>query len=98
MADATLIPYQKPQPHDMRPDMVIPDAIGHSDPRLWVPLSEHVAVRPLQFNVTLGQYTQVMRVTKAGMIAHATATQALYTRGYSRAAGIILSDWVAEEG
>ena len=26
-------------------------------------------VRPLQFNVTLGQYTHVMRVTKAGMIA-----------------------------
>ena len=56
----------------MRLDMVIHDAMGlspASDPRAWVPLSEHVAVRPLQFNVTQGQYTHVMRVTKAGMIA-----------------------------
>ncbi|MGZ5118425.1 MAG: cupin domain-containing protein, partial [Burkholderiales bacterium] len=63
------IAYQKPQPKYMRPDMVIPDAMGQNDPRLWVPLSNHVAVRPLQFNVTLGQYTHVLRVTKAGMIA-----------------------------
>lgn len=69
LSDPKLIPYQKQQPRDMRPDMVIADAIGKTDPRLWVPLSEHVAVRPLQFNVTLGQYTHVMRVTKAGMIA-----------------------------
>ena len=47
--DPRLIPYQKPQPRDMRPDMVILDGMGEDDPRVWVPLSEHVAVRPLQF-------------------------------------------------
>jgi 2,4'-dihydroxyacetophenone dioxygenase len=57
VTDPARIPYQKPQPRDMRPDMVIPDAMGQSDPRLWVPLSEHIAVRPLQFNVTIGQRT-----------------------------------------
>ena len=53
-------PYQKPQPQAMRPDIVIHDAMAlsaNSDSRLWVPLAEHVAVRPLQFNVTQGQYT-----------------------------------------
>ena|SRR6476661_1144314 len=44
-ADATLIPYQKPQPHDMRSDMVILNAVGHSDPRLWVPLLEPTKLR-----------------------------------------------------
>jgi hypothetical protein len=53
----------------MRPDLVIHDAMSQSDPRVWVPLSEHVFVRPLQFNVTVGQYTHILRVTKAGMIA-----------------------------
>ena len=63
------IPYQKPQPRDMRPDMVILDGMAQQDPRAWVPLSEHAFSRPLQFNVTLGQYTHVLRVTKAGVIA-----------------------------
>ena len=72
VTDPNRIPYQKSQPRDMRPDMVIHDVLGHSgqsDPRLWVPLTEHISVRPLQFNVTVGQYTHVMRVTKAGLIA-----------------------------
>ena len=65
----------------MRSDMVILNAMGHSDPRLWVPLSEHVAVHR---DVTLGQYTHVMRVTKAGMIArhrHLGAVQAWVFKG-----------------
>ena len=45
IADAARIPYQKPQPRDMPPDMVIPDAMSQSDPRVWVPLSEHVFAR-----------------------------------------------------
>ena len=49
LSDPARVAYQKPQPRDMRPDMVILDAMGESDPRVWVPLSEHVASRPLQF-------------------------------------------------
>src|SRR4051812_16532350 len=68
-ADLARLAYAKPQPRDMRPDMVIADGMGQDDPRVWVPLSGHVAARPLQFNVTAGQYTHVLRVTKAGLIA-----------------------------
>ena len=39
--DPQRIPYQKPQPYAMRPDMVILDAMGTADPRVWVPLAEH---------------------------------------------------------
>ena len=97
-SDPKWIPYQKPQPREMRPDMVIVDAMGNKDARLWVPLAEHVAVRPLQFNVTVGQYTHVMRVTKAGMIArhrHAGAVHAWVFKGRWH---YLEHDWVAEEG
>ena len=97
-SDSKWMPYQKPQPRSMRPDMVIADAMGSRDPRLWVPLSEHVHVRPLQFNVSIGQYTHVMRVTKAGMIArhrHAGAVHAWVFKGRWH---YLEHDWVAEEG
>ena len=92
------IPYQKPQPRDMRPDMVILDGMAQQDPRAWVPLSEHAFSRPLQFNVTLGQYTHVLRVTKAGVIArhrHAGGVHAWVFKGRWH---YLEHDWVAEEG
>ena len=82
----------------MRPDMVIPDAIGHTDARLWVPLAEHVAVRPLQFNVTSGQYTHVMRVTKAGMIARHRHSGGVHAWVFKGRWLYLEHDWVAEEG
>ena len=98
VTDPRLVPYQKPQPRDMRPDMVIPDAMGHTDPRLWVPLSEHVTVRPLQFNVTAGQYTHVMRVTKAGMIARHRHSGGVHAWVFKGRWLYLEHDWVAEEG
>ncbi|HTD91951.1 MAG TPA: 2,4'-dihydroxyacetophenone dioxygenase family protein [Burkholderiales bacterium] len=101
VTDPNRIPYQKSQPRDMRPDMVIHDVLGHSgqsDPRLWVPLTEHISVRPLQFNVTVGQYTHVMRVTKAGLIArhrHAGSVHAWVFKGRWH---YLEHDWIAEEG
>jgi quercetin dioxygenase-like cupin family protein len=92
------IPYQKPQPQNMRADMVIHDAFGREDPRLWVPLSEHVAVRPLQFNVTLGQYTHVMRVTKAGVIARHRHSGPVHAWVFKGRWHYLEHDWVAEEG
>jgi quercetin dioxygenase-like cupin family protein len=98
VADPERIPYQKPQPRDMRPDMVIPDAMGQSDPRIWVPLAEHVASRPLQFNVTLGQYTHVLRVTKAGVIARHRHSGAVHAWVFKGRWLYLEHDWVAEQG
>jgi 2,4'-dihydroxyacetophenone dioxygenase len=98
VTDPTRMPYQKPQPQYMRPDMVIRDGMGQNDPRLWVPLSQHVAVRPLQFNVTVGQYTHVMRVTKAGMIARHRHSGAVHAWVFKGRWLYLEHDWVAEEG
>ena len=97
-ADPNRVPYQKPQPRDMRPDMVIHDAMGQVDPRVWVPLAAHVAVRPLQFNVTQGQYTHGMRVTKAGMIARHRHSGGVHAWVFKGRWHYLEHDWVAEEG
>ncbi len=95
------VPYQKPQPRDMRADLVIHDAMAMSaasDPRVWVPLAPHVAVRPLQFNVTQGQYSHVMRVTKAGMIARHRHSGGVHAWVFKGRWQYLEHDWVAEEG
>ena len=66
--DTAAEPFQGSQPQDMRPDLVIPD-VWPGDEKLWVPLSDGVWSRPLHFNVTAGQYTHLMRVTRSGIIA-----------------------------
>ncbi|MBM3344483.1 MAG: cupin [Betaproteobacteria bacterium] len=99
--DAQRIPYQKPQPLHMRPDLVIHDAMAlsaHSDSRAWVPLAERVAVRPLQFNVTQGQYTHLMRVTKAGMIARHRHSGGVHAWVFKGRWHYLEHDWVAEQG
>lgn len=98
ITDPARVPYQKPQPYGMRADQVIHDAMGQSDTRVWVPLAEHVAVRPLQFNVTQGQYTHVMRVTKAGMIARHRHSGGVHAWVFKGRWLYLEHDWVAEEG
>jgi len=98
VTDPARIPYQKPQPRDMRPDMMIADGMGQSDPRLWIPLAEHIAVRPLQFNVSIGQYTHVLRVTKAGMIARHRHSGAVHAWVFKGRWHYLEHDWMAEAG
>jgi 2,4'-dihydroxyacetophenone dioxygenase len=98
LVSSTRVPYQKPQPAYMRPDMIVHDAMGSSDPRIWVPLADHVAVRPLQFNVTIGQYTHVMRVTKAGMIARHRHSGVVHAWVFKGRWHYLEHDWMAEPG
>ena len=63
-----------------------------------MPFSEHVASRPLQFNVTLGQYTHVLRVTKAGVIARHRHSGGVHAWVFKGRWHYLEHDWVAEEG
>jgi quercetin dioxygenase-like cupin family protein len=95
--DTNATPFQGEQPVDMRDDLVIHDA-WTQDERLWVPLDEGAWSRPLHFNVTQGQYTHLMRVTRAGIIArhrHSGPVHAHVLRGRWH---YLEHDWVAEEG
>jgi 2,4'-dihydroxyacetophenone dioxygenase len=102
--DYRKIPYSKPQPMGMIPDLVVPGVLQAvrdpqgSDPRLWVPLSDTVSFRPLQFNVSQGFYVHVMRVTRGGVLSrhrHTGGVHALVLKGRWH---YLEHDWVAEEG
>ena len=95
--DTTAAPYLGTQPDDMRPDLVIPD-VWPADDRLWVPLREGVWSRPLHFNVTAGQYTHVMRVTRQGIIARHRHTGPVFAHILKGRWHYLEHDWVAEEG
>jgi 2,4'-dihydroxyacetophenone dioxygenase len=90
-------PFLGSQPQDMRPDLVIPD-VWPRDEKLWVPLSEGVWSRPLHFNVTAGQYTHLMRVTRAGIIARHRRTGPVFAHIFKGRWHYLEHDWVAEEG
>ena len=95
--DTTAEPYLGDQPHDMRPDLVVPDVMP-ADERLWVPLNDGVWSRPLHFNVTAGQYTHVMRVTRSGIIARHRHTGPVFAHILKGRWHYLEHDWVAEEG
>jgi quercetin dioxygenase-like cupin family protein len=97
MATTDRTAYRGEQPTDMRPDMLVPD-VWTDDERLWIPLGEGIFSRPLQYNVTQGQYTHLLKVTRAGMVQrhrHAGAVHAYVLRGRWH---YLEHDWVAEEG
>ncbi len=95
--DTTAAPYLGRQPDDMRPDLVVPD-VWPADERLWVPLDDGVWSRPLHFDVTHGQYTHLMRVTRQGIIARHRHTGSVFAHILRGRWHYLEHDWVAEEG
>jgi 2,4'-dihydroxyacetophenone dioxygenase len=96
-ADPSRVAFRGSQPRDMRPDLVVGDVLPGDD-RVWVPLGDGVWSRPLQFNVTQGQYTHVLRVDRAGIVArhrHSGAVHGYVLKGRWH---YLEHDWVAEEG
>ena len=90
------VAYRGAQPADMRPDLVIGD-VWPSDDLMWVTLGEGVSSRPLQFNVTQGQYTHVLRVQRSGIVQrhrHAGPVHAYVLKGRWH---YLEHDWIAEE-
>lgn len=97
--DNRKIPYALPQPFGMVPDVVIPGALDlYCDERLWVPQSPDVSFRPLILNVTGGQYVNLLRVRRAGVLSrhrHSGSVHAFCLRGHWH---YLEHDWVARPG
>ncbi len=83
----------------------LPHAIGDlvttalpEDERLWVPQAENVWFRPLLFNTVNGEWVNVLRVRKSGMLnrhRHPAPVHGFVLRGSWR---YLEHDWVAREG
>jgi 2,4'-dihydroxyacetophenone dioxygenase len=91
------VPYQKPQPWGMAPDMVVPDLLT-DDQRLWAPVAPQIWSRPVHLNVTGGFYIHLLKVTRSGLLQrhrHSGQVHAYTIKGRWR---YLEHDWVAEEG
>ncbi len=91
------VPYQKPQPWGMTPDMIQYDLID-GDERLWAPISEGIWSRPIHLNVTGGFYVHLLRVRRSGLLQrhrHSGQVHAYVIRGKWL---YLEHDWVARAG
>ena len=74
-------------------EMAIP-----TDDRVWVPQAPGVYFRPLMLNTVTGQWWNLLRVTKTGVVSrhrHPSMVCGLVLRGRWR---YLEHEWVAEEG
>jgi quercetin dioxygenase-like cupin family protein len=95
--NADLIPYQKPQPWGMLPEMIQHDVLD-GDERLWGPIAEGVWSRPIHLNVTGGFYVHLLRVRRSGLLQrhrHSGQVHAWVIRGEWL---YLEHDWVARAG
>jgi quercetin dioxygenase-like cupin family protein len=91
------MPYQKPQPREMIPDLVVAPAIPMDD-RVWVPQAENVWFRPLCLNRSAGYWMNLLRVRRSGALSrhrHPGPVHAFVLKGSWR---YLEHDWVASEG
>jgi len=91
------VPYQKPQPWGMRPDMVVKDLMT-DDLTMWANIAPGITSRPIHLNVTGGYYVHLLRVTRSGLLQrhrHSGQVHAYVIRGKWL---YLEHDWVAEEG
>lgn len=97
--DRRKLPYAKPQPFGMQPDIVDSGALDlDGSDELWVPQADGVWFRPLLLNVSQGYYLNLLRVKRAGVLSrhrHAGPVHAFTLRGRWY---YLEHDWVAEEG
>ena len=90
------VPYAKPQPWGMAPDMVVHN-VQTDDERLWAPVAPGIWSRPLHLNVTGGFYVHLLKVKRSGLLQrhrHSGMVHAHVLRGKWL---YLEHDWVAEE-
>ncbi len=91
------MPYQQPQPAEMLPDLVVPNAIP-TDERIWVPQAENVWFRPLCLNRSAGYWMNLLKVRKSGVLSrhrHPGPVHGFVLKGRWR---YLEHDWEATEG
>jgi 2,4'-dihydroxyacetophenone dioxygenase len=96
-ADPRRVPYAKPQPWGMAPDMVIHDVLSE-DERLWAPVGPDTWSRPLQMNVTGGFYVHLLRVRRSGVLQRHRHSGQVHAYVIKGSWFYLEHDWVANEG
>lgn len=68
------------------------------DQRVWVPQADHVWFRPLLFNTVQGQWCNLLRVTRAGIVSRHRHPAAVFGYVITGRWYYYEHDWVAETG
>ena len=79
----------------------IPDLVTKAipeDERLWVPQADNVWFRPLILNATNGEWVNLFRVRRSGMLSRHRHPSPVYGYVLKGAWRYLEHDWVAEEG
>lgn len=97
--DTARMPYQRPFPPEAKEEIVINGAVpGAEDERLWVPLGEDIHFRPLFFGTVTGDWANLLRVRKSGILSrhrHILPVHAWVVKGRWE---YLEHGWTAEEG
>lgn len=97
VGDTRRVPYAKPQPWGMVPDMVVHDVLAE-DERLWAPVAPDIWTRPLQLNVTGGFYVHLLRVRRSGVLQRHRHSGQVHAYVMKGSWFYLEHDWVAREG
>ena len=62
------VAYRHPQPAEMAPDLLVAPVVP-ADPRIWVPQAPDVWFRPLMLNTVTGQWCNLLKVTRSGIVS-----------------------------
>ena len=97
--DDLRIAYRQPQPEGLSPDFLVQGALDlDCDKRLWVPQAEGAAFRPLNFKLSGGDFVNLLRVRRSGVISrhsHGGAVHAFTLRGQCH---YLAHAWIATTG
>jgi 2,4'-dihydroxyacetophenone dioxygenase len=92
-----LIPYAKPQPWGMVPDMMVPN-IDTDDQNLWAPVAPDIWSRPIHLNVTGGFYTHLLKVKRSGVLQRHRHSGQVHAYVLKGSWYYLEHDWVAQAG
>jgi len=97
--DPSRVPYQRPQPAGMMPDIFIAGALALAETdQDWVPQAKNVWFKPLILSVSQGYYVNLLKVRQSGVLSrhrHSGPVHAFTLRGSWH---YLEHDWVAREG
>jgi len=95
--DTSRMPYQLPFPPEAADEVLVSPAVPE-DERVWVPQAPDVWFRPLMLNTLAGQWCNLLRVRKSGILSrhhHPNPVHGFVLRGRWK---YLEHEWVAETG
>ena len=91
------VAYRKPQPAEMARDLLVSPVLP-SDERVWVLQAPNVWFRPLCLSATQGYWTNLLKVTRAGVLSRHRHTNPVHGYVLKGRWHYLEHDWVAEQG